>query len=114
MLVADGDVVAVLNDGGIGDDLIDAGVDVAVVAEHAAVGCDAGCDVNLSVGAWMEVNATGAGRYRDDGRRAHVEGAVEGVVLGDEVGGGQKTCCGDGDQRFLDGFHDDPFVLEVW
>ena len=38
VLVADGDVVAVLNDGGIGDDLIDAGVDVAAVAEHAVVG----------------------------------------------------------------------------
>ena len=84
---ADGDVVAVLNDGRVVDDLLDAAVDVAASAHPAVAGADVGDDVNLIGGAGMEVNVAGAGGDGDVGRAADVEGAVE-VAVGGEGGGG--------------------------
>ncbi len=44
---ADGDVVAALDDGRVGDDLLDAAVDVATAAHPAVTGADVSDDVNL-------------------------------------------------------------------
>ena len=48
MALADGDVVAALDDGWIVDDLLDAAVDVAAAVHPAVVGVDMGDDVDLS------------------------------------------------------------------
>ena len=53
--VANGDVVAVLNDGRIGDDLLNSGFDVTA-AFAVVVSVDAGGDVDLIVGAGVQVD----------------------------------------------------------
>lgn len=59
---ADDDVVAVLGDGRVVNDLLDAGIGVAV--HPAVIGVDVADDVNLIVGAWLEADVSGAGGDR--------------------------------------------------
>ena len=61
----DGDVVAILDDGRVGDDLLDAAVDVAASAHPAVAGADMSDDVDLIARSGVEMNVAGAGGNGD-------------------------------------------------
>ncbi len=95
---ADGDVVAVLDDGRVGDDLLDAAVDVAASAHPAMAGADVGDDVDLVPRSGIEMDVAGAGGDGDVWRAADVEGAVEVAVRGEGGRGGEREGgCGGGE-----------------
>ena len=89
MAFADGDVVAVLDDGRVVDDLLDAAVDVVAAAHPAMAGVDVGDDMDLVARAGIEMDVAGAGGDRDVWRAADVEGAVEVAVGGEGCSGGE-------------------------
>lgn len=82
MTVADGDLVAALDNGWVGYDLLDAGLGVGGAAAEptAGVGAQMGDDADLIVRAGAHVNVAGAGDDGDGGGAACVEGFVEVVV----------------------------------
>ena len=98
--LADGDVVAVLDDGRVADDLLDAAVDVAAAAHPAVAGVKMSDDVDLVAGAGIEMDVTGAGGDGDVGRAADVESAVEAAVGSEGGGGGKGECSGGGGEDF--------------
>ena len=85
--LANDNVVTGLDNGRVADDLLDARVDVA--AHPAVAGMKVGDDVNLAVGAGVEMDIARTGRDGDAGGAAGVEGAVEVAVGGKGCGGGQ-------------------------
>ncbi len=98
MAFADGDVVAALDDGRVGDDLLDPTVNVAASAHPTMAGADVGDHVDLVPRSGIEMNVTGAGGDRDVGRAADVESTVEVAVRGEGGRGGEgEGCCGGGE-----------------
>src|SRR6059058_5712711 len=67
MALADGEVVAVLDDGRVVYDLLDAAVDVVAAAHPAVAGVKVGDDVDLVAGPGIEMDVTGAGGDGDVG-----------------------------------------------
>ena len=94
--IADGDVVAVLDDGRIVDDLLETGV--AASAEPDLAGVNVADDVDLIVRTGMEMDVAGAGGDRDVGRAADVEGAVEVAVCREGGGDGGEGEDGGGNE----------------
>ena len=84
---ADSDVVAVLDDGWVAGDLLDAGIDITAAAHPAAIGVNVSDDVNPIVGAGPEANIARTCGDVEGWGAPDVEGAIE-VAFGGEGRGG--------------------------